>query len=182
MNTHDKQTRHLQRQSTANSSRNYYFGKPKHQHRQRAPSVSSTSSSSALSIGDTAKDKQRKKGVKSRDSGFRSLHEHQQQHRSETPVSNSGSQQQIYAVSSKKHQQQQRPTSPTGSLGQRSVKTTTTTVSGGLQDRPRSRQELRAGSEKVSKPPSPFQKLAKFFGPSDPKNKQSKRKPVAASH
>lgn len=185
-NSHEKQTRHLQRQSTRNSSRNYYYGKPKHQSnsRQRAPSVDSLTSSSSSSISETLKDKQRKKGIKSRDSGFRSPNQQQQQqYRTESP-------QQIYAVSnkhaSKKHAD--RPISPTGSVGQRSVKTTTTTMSAGLEDRPRSRQQREVksastqakSSEKVSKPPSPFQKLAKFFGPS-PGQQQTKRKQQAAA-
>lgn len=81
--------------------------------------------------------------------------------------------------------------SPTPSAGQRSVKTTTTTMSAGLKDRPlspehtveeesgqpsrpvrskgdkttRDRQRHQQQSGKVSRTPSPFQKLADFFKP-----------------
>lgn len=183
INSHEKQTRHLQRQSTANSSRNYYFGEAKHnsnstKQRQRANSVSSASSSS---LSDP-KEQMRRNGARSKDSGFRSPN-----------------QQQIYSVSSKQKKNKNyehdeydhhnrgaaiSPTPTTGSLGQRSVKTTTTTVSAGLADRPGSRnssatlikqradKKARGGSrEKVSKPPSPFQKIADWFNAPAKQNK-----------
>lgn len=142
----------------------------------------------------------RKEGARSKDSGFRSPHTM----RTETPVSVGGeNQQQIYSISNKvkknrQHEDDDRfdrrgavsPTPTTGSMGQRSVKTTTTTMSADLADRPLSRnvrssqQHKRSSSmnakdrqrsgdgAKVSKPPSPFQKLAKLFSPSNQKSKQ----------
>lgn len=194
----------MQRQSTRNSTRNYYFGEPKRQN--RPASIKSSSSSSSLS---DAKERTRKSG---RDSGFKSPHSM----RTPTPISaTGGGQQQIYSVSSKSKKNRGEheragtvsPTPTSGSVGQRSVKTTTTTLAAGLTDRPRSRQsELartlvaddlednyerrpkRASStrevsgskgtkrderaSKVSKPPSPFQKLTRLFSPSSQKNKQ----------
>lgn len=193
-NSHEKTTRHLQRQSTANSSRNYYFG----ENRRRRPSSISSSSTCSDSLVNS-KDKLRKNGTRSRDSGFRS------------PQATSD-QQQIYSVSSKSKRKGERgggggaeesrragaisPTPTTGSVGQRSVKTTTTTMSAGLTDRPGSpiKQERskrgaklssstrapsqisreKAGS-KVSRTPSPFQKLAKLFAPSSQRSKQQQR-------
>jgi len=183
-NSHEKTTRHLQRQSTANSSRNYYYGE------QRRRSLSASSSSSGSSRDP--KERSRKHGARSKDSGFKSPHSP----RTRTPNSN-GSQQQIYSVSSKsKRSRQDRgatsPTPTTASAGQRSVRTTTTTLAAGLTDRPSSRNEILPKSSasrdkrryatgspdsgarspsKVSKPPSPFQKLAKLFAPSSQKNK-----------
>lgn len=172
-NSHEKQARHLQRQSTANSSRNYYYGEKKHQksaNRQRKDSISSSSSSS---LSDP-KERMRQQGTRSRDSGFKSPH------------SSSGNQ--IYSVSSKSKRRGDAVASPTptqGSLGQRSVKTTTTTMSAGLADRPLSRNTRSSEPEKparsrskqdrsakVSKPPSPFQKLASYFAPSPKQTKQ----------
>lgn len=188
-NSHEKTTRQLQRKSTGNSQRNYYFGKP----RPRSPSEHSHSSSS---LSDP-KEKLRRHGARSKDSGFKSP----QSMRTETPLStgSNGHQQQIYSVSNKsasrrRHQVDERergaasPTPTTNSLGQRSVKTTTTTMSAGLADRPLSRNERHTSSSKrqpttaskgeerdkgakVSKPPSPFQKLSQLFAPSSQKNK-----------
>lgn len=197
LNTHEKTTKHLQRNSTNQSKRNYYFGDNKQQRhqRQRSPSITSASSSSLTD----SKEKLRKHGARSKDSGFRSPNDGQQ----------------IYSVStkSKKHQQLQTapsrsarngaisPTPTTGSLGQRSVKTSTTTMSAGLVDRPSSRasttgvksttvhpsrsasmsakdnKKLSKGT-KVSRTPSPFQKLANLFAPSSQK-KQQQRQQVA---
>lgn len=206
INSHEKTTRHLQRNSTNQSKRNYYFGEKnqsrpqqqQQQHRKQAPSVTSSSSSS---LSDP-KERLRKQGARSKDSGFRSPNEGQQ----------------IYSVSSKskKHQQQQTsdsragaisPTPTAASLGQRSVKTTTTTMSAGLTDRPASRSSTtraksptqvkstyaapqrsasmsakdskkQAKGSKVSRTPSPFQKLANLFAPSSQK-KQQQRQQVA---
>lgn len=184
-NSHEKKTRHLQRQSTTNSSRNYYFG----ENRRRRPSSISSSSTSSDSIVNS-KDKLRKNGTQSRDSGFRSPQSTGDHH-----------QQQIYSVSSKSKRkggadEYKRggaisPTPTTGSVGQRSVKTTTTTMSAGLTDRPgspikqeRSKRSAKTsssdpspaskekGASKVSRTPSPFQKLAKLFGPSNQKAKR----------
>lgn len=206
INAHERATQHLQRQSTANSSRRYYFGDQRdkansRQKTNRAPSPSSSSSSSELS---NPKKHQHKSGtrVRSRDSGFR-----EDVGRVDTPLSQQSANNQIYSVSSKSKKGRQyaerdelenqrrnvvSPTPTTASLGQRSVKTTTTTVSAGLADRPLSRQDRSTstysptptknkgqrrdgpigGATKVSKPPSPFQRLAQMFAPSTHKSRQ----------
>lgn len=188
VNSHEKTTRHLQRQSTANSSRNYYFGENR---RRRPASISSSSTSSDSLVNNDSKDKLRKNGTRSRDSGFKSP----QPTRIVTPTSDN--QQQIYSISSKSKRRGQdydkrggaaSPTPTTGSVGQRSVKTTTTTMAAGLTDRPgspikpsRSKREKapsssspskEKGSSKVSRTPSPFQRLTKLFAPSSLKSKQ----------
>lgn len=188
-NSHVKQTRHLQRQSTANSSRNYYFGESRPRH--RASSIHSSSSANS-SLSDP-KERMRKNGARSKDSGFRS------------PTTNN---QQIYSISSKQKNKNRdfqegrgaisSPTPTTGSLGHRSVKTTTTTLSAGLADRPGSRNTTKSDTkllnkqqmdsydkktrgssrDKVSKPPSPFQKIADWFN-APAKQRESQRKPMA---
>lgn len=193
LNQHQRVTQHLQRQSNANSSRNYYYGEKKHnpssnkstnKHQtnsstRRRQSITSSSSSS---LSDP-KERMRQQGARSKDSGFRSPNQH---HRFVKPNESS---QQIYSVSSKtknRHRDEhdyddERPLSPTGSVGQRSVKTTTTTVSAGLADRPgkgskQAKEEAKgrpsSANSKVSKPPSPFQKFARLFAPSSSPQKQ----------
>lgn len=184
MEAHEKTTRYLQRQSTPNSSRRYFYGdqqgakgeKQQQAQRQRKNSTTSSSSASMSSIEELKL--RRREGATSRDSGFRSP----AHFRSETPIKAGGGE--IYSVS-RKHKSSQRGdvASPTPSAGQRSVKTTTTTMSAGLTDRPLSRadkaeqqrqqqQQQRNNNNKVSKPPSPFQKLAQMFAPSS-KNTQT---------
>lgn len=184
VHSHERAAKQLERQSTIKSRRNYYYGSGKDNNtkssRARASSVSSKSSCS--SIGDTTKEKLREYGARSKDSGFRSPDSVE---RMGTPMS--GKDKHIYSTSSKSKMRDQ-ATSPTPSYGQRSVKTTTTTFSGGLTERPHSRQGRSSDKDrhaskrdkssdsntKVSKPPSPFQRLSKFFAPSSQKNK-SKR-------
>lgn len=198
LRSHEKATRYLERQSTPNSSRHYYYGDKKHGHpttntqnkqpKQRPASISSASSTSSLSSLDKTQKASRKQGIRSRDSGFRSPHSN----RTETPMSSAShdgdkKQQSNYAISGKSKQDHSRSgaISPTGSLGRRSVKTTTTTTSMGLADRRpisrssngkenrQSRNGQRDDSDKVSKPSSPFQKLSDFwFAPG--KNKQQR--------
>lgn len=205
--TQAKTAQHLQRQSTPNASRRYYYGNAatanagagKTTGSRRRNSVTSSSSSSSLSSLDDPRAKQRQQGARSRDSGFRSPHSIA---RTETPLSDKKRQeQQIYSVSTKaksKHGGGDRdrdyggatsPTLTTGSAGQRSVKTTTTTVSAGLAERPLSRnggggrsatKSERGRAEKVSsntnKPPSPFEKLANFFMAPGGKSKSTTEK------
>lgn len=190
LNSHERAAKHLQRQSTPNSSRRYYYGDSQHHQRQARKQVgkrptSLSSSLSSLSSLEThhLKPGSRDQGAQSRDSGFKS------------PNSNRMDTQdkQIYSVSRKSNAPKRGSgaVSPTGSAGQRSVKTTTTTLSAGLADRPMSRnnndkenrksssgQQTGArsrsrASDKVSKPASPFQRLSSFFGST--KSKQAAR-------
>lgn len=203
MNQHERATQHLQRQSTANSSRRYYFGDQRSKsHRNRAPSASSTRSSSSASLSDP-KERMRKQGVRSRDSGYKESSHYIG--RTDTPSSQNSRNNQIYSVSSKskknrlyaderddlaRSRQVVSPTPTNASLGQRSIKTTTTTLSAGLADRPLSRQDRSTSTKtkshtadrgskspaKVSKPPSPFQKFAQMFAPSSQKSKRTAAK------
>lgn len=176
--SHEKAAKQLQRQSTITSRRNYYYGA---KGERRASSASSTSSSDA-------KDKLRKHGARSKDSGIRSPDSFE---RTATPISARDAQ--IYSVSSKSRRGREGVASPTPSYGQRSVKTTTTTLAAGLDDRPHSRQTRASDKQrhdswtrsstrpkssdgaKVSKPPSPFQKLTQFFAPSSQKAKSKQK-------
>lgn len=156
MGSHARLTRNLARQSTKDSKRKYYYDAPATGARgQRRPSLSSASSVSSAS---DPKEQLRKSGAKSRDSGFRSP--------GRRHLATDGGD--IYAVSGKSRSRV--ACSPTPSAGQRSVKTTTTTTTLGanLADRPTSLGSAAAAKrhDKVSKPASPLQKLAKLFGPS----------------